>query len=315
MKFALQASLIGALLAVSLLFVLSAPALAETARLVGAVSEQLPLTLPNIEFSLRLSAMLLVGTIGLVVALTTFTLVPTVSTRSRRLIHVLGIVALFLIGYFLLGTLEWGTITEQAQQFQNEQLNIPLDLPVLLPVLPYAVLAAFGAVGYLLLLVVVRPLPAWNITDAHERLLCRIQQTRLKHPLTPDNLIATDQRLIVFRPSYLGFIHSTDDEYYRDIATVTVRSGLLFSTVQIKSRFQGKDLEFKDMNKWRAREFRKVVNEQVRLERSGEDFETLPSPPTPANIATMRILQERLARGEISVAEYDKLLRKLSPGG
>lgn len=101
-----------------------------------------------------------------------------------------------------------------------------------------------------------------------EEALYWVRQTRWLYPLSPDTLLATDQRLLIYRPANLGFKSITESYSYIDIATIQLNCDWLFCQISMKERFQGQDLEFAHIPKRGAKEFIQHVTLQMRTQQT-----------------------------------------------
>ena len=68
-----------------------------------------------------------------------------------------------------------------------------------------------------------------------EQVYCWARQTRWKHPIAPESLYATSERLLHYRPTILPWNSSSTSCPYADIARLTTHRGLLFSTLRVGS--------------------------------------------------------------------------------
>jgi hypothetical protein len=253
----------------------------------------------------RLALFILVALAGLLADLLIFGLIPAAMSRTRRLLHGLVMAGVFVVGLLLLGGLDWS-----RSWFGTGQLDMGA-------VRPFIGLVVIGFLGYLFCTLLFPPSPGLpSVLARHrnesEKDLYYIRQTRWRHPIAPDTLLATDRRLVVYRPKNFGFTSSLEDYNYIDIANVKIDRGLIFCTVSMKERFQGDDLEFRDMPKGDGERFVREVTEQI-LQRRGEvplTSGTMAAEAGPGDEA-LRTLQQRLAKGEISRQEYEQLRREI----
>ncbi len=253
----------------------------------------------------RIAFLGLAALTGIISDVAIFALVPAATSRRRKALHALGMACVFAIGLVLLGAARWSTPLAAADQWD------------LTTSWPFAVLVGIGLAGYLLVSLIIPPvasgapsLPASLRRYVHddEVVLCRIQQSRLKERVTPDNLVATDQRLIVHHPTNLGFTSSVEDFNYVDIANVKIDRGWLFCTVSLKERFAGDDMVFRGIPKGAGERFVRIVTEQIQRRQRGVPLSS-PSGPGPAAVPdqALQTLQRRLAAGEITIQQYDEL--------
>lgn len=253
----------------------------------------------------RLALIILVALAGFLADLLIFTLIPAVMSRTRRLLHALAMAGVFLVGLLLLGGLDWSRSWFGAGQLDTGTAR------------PFIGLAVIGFLGYLLCTLLFPPtagLP--SVLARHrnetEKDLWYIRQTRWRHPIAPDTLLATDRRLVVYRPKNFGFTSSLEDYNYIDIANVKIDRGLIFCTVSMKERFRGDDLVFRDMPKGDGERFVRVVTEQIMQRRGAVPLTSGSGVAEPGgNTEALRTLQNRLAKGEISQGEYEQLRREI----
>jgi hypothetical protein len=238
---------------------------------------------------------------------------------GTRFLHTAAVAILFPITYLIVF----------AATMLAGQLNAPYGLveyPLL--VAPFVI----GFLGFLLISAVAGPMPRHidlpgplrAYLHANETPLWRVQQTRLKHPITPHTLVATDQRLIVYRPTKLGLAFNIEDYNYVDIANVRIESGLFFSRISMKERFQGDDMAFPNIQKQAGEEFVRMVTDQTQRRQAGTPLvsgrgpvapQAAPPQPAapavpaapPADSQALQILQRRLAAGEITPEQYEQL--------
>jgi hypothetical protein len=298
MKTIIRSFLVATLLIVSLVLLLSEPANRFLQIFnVSATHERLAL----------IGMMALAGVFSSALA---FLLLPAACSFARGLLQTVGMAALFVAGLVVLGRVNWGTPT---------LTHDPWDLSISWPFLAIGVLG-FGSFSLISLLAgpgSVRPVELPSVLRGYlhdgEVPLCRIQQTRLKEPITPDNLVATNQRLIVHHPKNLGFTSTIEDYNYIDIANVRMERGWLFCTVSMKERFQGNNMLFPDMPKRAGEQFVRIVTEQIHkkqdripLRAAGSSAGQHARPDIPA------ILRSRLEAGQITGQQYDELMHKLA---
>lgn len=209
----------------------------------------------------------LIALAGILADSLAFILVPEKRVWWRRLLHVLGVAGVFLVGFYVLGAVTW-TDGEVPQPGQPQSALLDLSVS-----LPFVIAVTIGFFGYLLVSLLIRPerlLPRRlrKHLATGEKVLCWIQQTRWKHPITPDTLMATNVHLVVYKPTNLGLYYNIEDYQYIDIANMRSSNGVLFSTLFVKERFEGEDLEFRDMPKRASGQFVRIVTEEIEKRRS-----------------------------------------------
>ncbi len=325
MKTALRAVLAGLLLIIFLTIVLTAPLTQQLsdlvdARIVRAVPGRIALFQSVSAFGLTVFG--LAALAGVLSDWLLSLLLPMAGRETGRVSHAFGMAVVFLLGLEVLGSADWSMTASQlhvTDRLQAVNWLAPLaDARRLELTLgwPFIAAAGSGIAGYLLLSLLIRPAPGLSrvlrehLTDG-EKVLCGIHQTRWKHLITPDSLVATNQRLIVYNPTNLGFTSTIEDYNYIDIANVKINRGWLFCTILLTERFQGNDLEFHDMLKPRAEQFARVVTEQLRLNRSQVPLSQAASSTPRIDEDAIRVLRRRLAAGDITEHQFEQLSRRL----
>ena len=294
----IRAMLAAALLIVSAIVVSSPPVISLLSRIADP-------TLRRVAF-LGLAALA-----GIISDVAIFALAPAAISWPRRILHAIGVGCVFALGLAALGAARWSAPVLAAGGWD------------LAASWPFIVLAGIGLAGYVLVSLIIPPggsgalsLPAALRRYLHddEVVLYRIQQTRLKERVTPDNLVATDQRLIVHHPANLGFTSTIEDYNYVDIANVKMDRGWLFCTVSLKERFAGDDMVFRGIPKGEGERFVRIVTEQIQRRQRGVPLSSSSGPGSVAGQdEALQTLQRRLAAGEITTQQYDELRNRLSP--
>jgi hypothetical protein len=302
----LARGLLVAILLVLVLFVVRSPAAQALAGQIGRS--------PFEHGAVLLAFVLLLGMISDVLV---FALLPG-ALWGGRFLHTLTIGVLFLLMHLIM------LATVGIWPGWQMPLVLSRQWPLLVPFV-------LGLIAFLFITALIGPMPQHidlprpmhGYLHADEQLLWRAQQTRLKHPITPHSLIATDQRLIKYKPTRLGLTASIEDYNYVDIANVRIEEGLFFSTVAMKERFQGDDMAFPNIPKRTGEGFVRIVTDQTQRrqgsvplagQRPGQPRppaapETAAAPaegPAPDDGA-LAILQRRLASGEITREQYEQL--------
>lgn len=237
------------LLAISLLLVLSQPAV----RLVNALAAQS-------SVATRLTMSGLVALAALVSNAIALALVPPAgrTSRWRRALHWLAQCGTAVGAFAVFATVDW--LPGGAGR--------PLRAS-----LAYLVLGGIWFVAHLILAAIIRPESAGEepiprrVRDRlapNEQVLSCVRESRLLAIVTPDYLVATDNRVITYRPTNLGVTCDIDHLNYNMIGNIEEDSGMLFSSIKIY-------LIFKDGVPWtsftrapkrRAQEFVRVVQGQ-----------------------------------------------------
>jgi len=304
MKTIVRGFLFSILLSISLPLMLSLPAVALIGRLAADYSLGQRLTMSG------LVALVAIASNEIALAL-----VPASGSQVvwRRILHSLALAGMSVLGFVVLATVDW-TVPEEASRLMDLSASRP-----------FITVGGIWFAAYLVVSVIIRPVQSRlarlprglrRYLLSGEGLLCSIRQSRLMSPVTPDNLVATDQRLIVHRPSNLGFTSTIEDFNYIDIANIKTERGWMFSTVSIKERFEGNDMTFTFMPRRQAEQ---LVRE-VRGEMDRRRQRNVPLPQATGTVApatqTLQILGRQLASGEITIDQYDERCRRLQgPGG
>jgi hypothetical protein len=295
MKTFLRAILASVLLVFSLVAVLRLPLAPYLAGLLAPASTAVETTaVTQQQTAIQLVTFGLVAVAGVLAdALVSF-LVPMKSPGVRRVLHALGMAGVYMSGLAVLGAVEWqdpGGASRSADWLRLiPGVSTLMDSGLLDPtvVWPFLIVAVIGFAGYVLVSLIVRPVPrlsrvlANHLTEGEE-VLCNIQQTRWKQPVTPDSMVATNRRVIVYSPTNLGFTSTVEDYNYVDISNIKNNRGWLFASVSLQQRFEGDDLVLHDLPKSRADAFTRVVSEQLRLARSQVPLGPTPGPSAGAS--------------------------------
>jgi hypothetical protein len=193
-------------------------------------------------------------------------LVPSVgrTSRWRRAVHWLAQCGTAVGAFAVFAAVDWAPV------IAGQSLSLRAALP-------YLALGGIWFVAHLVLAVIIRPESAGTepvprrVRDrlaAGEQVLSCVRESRLLSIITPDYLVATDNRVITYRPTNLGATCDIDHLNYNMIGNIEEDSGMLFSSIKIY-------LIFKDGVPWtsftrapkrRAQEFvRTVQGQKARL--------------------------------------------------
>lgn len=141
-----------------------------------------------------------------------------------------------------------------------------------------------------------------NLLLSNEKVLYAVKQTRLEQAVTPDSIVVTTHRIIVRRPTTLGLKSNITDYRYVDMANTRIDNGLLYATIFIEMRFLSEDCVLKGIPKKSAAVIFRIIEEQISQARD-QPHREIEDP--------IKILQFRLAKGEITKEEYISLKKEL----
>jgi hypothetical protein len=144
-----------------------------------------------------------------------------------------------------------------------------------------------------------------NILVSNERVLGVIQQSRWRSPINPDTIVATDQRLILCKPSSLGLKKQIEDFRYQDMANFKVNKGILFASMTIKQNFMSDDLILENLRKAPLDSITRVIQEKINANRATTASSAAPQDP-------LALLKMRFAKGEITKAQFEDMKGSLS---
>jgi len=247
-----RAFLASVLLVTSLLLLLSPPVVGLVNRLAagGSLAPRLAMSILVVLAAIASNAIALA-------------LVPAASRTQawRRALHWLALAGVAVGGFAIFATVDW---PEPAAG--SRVLDFSASWP-------YVALGGFWFVAHLILAAIIRP--EWTgeepiprrVRDRlapGEHVLSCVRESRFLAIVTPDYLVATDNRVITYRPTNLGVTCDIDHLNYNMIGNIEEDSGMLFSSIKIY-------LIFKDGVPWtsftrapkrRAQEFVRTVQGQ-----------------------------------------------------
>ncbi len=129
--------------------------------------------------------------------------------------------------------------------------------------------------------------------------------------ITPKTIFATNKRILIRDPNALGLRADINSIPYSQINNVKLEKGAFTSKIMIESgQFESDDQGFIDaIPKKKASTIMGIINENLR----SAQHHHIPDPPIQKeDDDPLTILKKRLAKGEISVEEYEKLKSALS---
>lgn len=155
-----------------------------------------------------------------------------------------------------------------------------------------------------------------------EQILHSVRQARIEQPITPDYIVITTERVMIRRPDWFGITASNRDYRYDDMGNVTVRRGILNSTIEVKMRFLSHDLMLKAVPKEEAPKIASTIQEGIdgRFEgigggrvraRESQDEGGLVGDKD-MNEKLLSILKYRYVKGEITREEYERMKRDIT---
>ena len=172
-----------------------------------------------------------------------------------------------------------------------------------------------------------------KILTPNEQILAIARQSKIALSVRKDSIVATSNRLIMFRPSIVGRMDFTD-HMWEDVQNVRLREGIL-STEMTATLLDGsidtlgaldktqardvyrvsqqKELEWREKRRVRDLEEARAAAGGVQVMTSGADPNTLTSP---GGDAVERLAQAKsmLDRGLITEAEYETQKAKILSG-
>ncbi|XUX00682.1 MAG: PH domain-containing protein [Dehalogenimonas sp.] len=144
-----------------------------------------------------------------------------------------------------------------------------------------------------------------NILCSNEQVLGMIQQSRWRSPINPDTIVATNQRLILCKPSVLGLKKQLEDFRYQDMANFKVNKGIFFASITIKQNFMSDDLVLENLKKAPLDSITRIIQEQINSNRdSGGPLDQAEVP--------LAVLKMRFAKGEISKDQFEEMKRLIN---
>jgi len=124
--------------------------------------------------------------------------------------------------------------------------------------------------------------------------------------ITPRTIFATNRRLIIRDPNALGLRADLDSIPYSQINNVQLEKGAFTSEIRIKSgQFENDDQGYiPAIPKKKAARILGIINEHIR---EAQSFHNAPMIIEKNDDDPLTILKKRLAKGEITKAEYEDL--------
>lgn len=157
-----------------------------------------------------------------------------------------------------------------------------------------------------------------------EKVIHAVQQARIKQFITPDDIIITNKRVIVYRPRLFGLRKNIEDFKFIDMANTVIDQGIIQSTIKIKMRFQPDEVVLEGIPKKVSREIFKNIQDGI-AGRFGTIEPSAPVPIAPSSPEPeipepdigmskeelFSVLQTRYMTGEISKKEYEYMKKEL----
>ena len=167
-----------------------------------------------------------------------------------------------------------------------------------------------------------------KVLTPNEEILYIAMQNRMALSLRKDSVVATTNRLILFRAQILGQA-AFDDFQWQDVSNATIKQGVLSTEFQVEA-VDGRQASMGDLDKEQAkrlysvcqqmeqewREKRRVREMEEARARSGGVYLTPPpaaeqAAPTEDPVAKLARAKAMLDQGLISEAEYDTLKARI----
>jgi hypothetical protein len=152
-----------------------------------------------------------------------------------------------------------------------------------------------------------------NILRPDEKVIVSVGQSRWKEVITPNTIIVTNYRVILYSPSKLGLQKDIEDYQYRDMANFKIEKGVMFSKIKIKMRYMSDDLILDGLRRDKIDIISRVINEGIRRTDSSDIQAQKVNQRTILSESEdpIKLLKIRLARGEITKDEYEDMKRLL----
>ncbi len=128
------------------------------------------------------------------------------------------------------------------------------------------------------------PSEVQQILNPDEKILYATKESKaLGVTVTPDWIIITDQRIILYKPSMMGLKKKVVDYVYSDIANVIQKRGVLGASIAVKVRFLSKDLELGAIPRDQVPAAFKIIRDQIQRFQtpSAAPLAAAPVGPTP----------------------------------
>ncbi len=124
--------------------------------------------------------------------------------------------------------------------------------------------------------------------------------------ITPRTIFATNRRLIIRDPNALGLRADLDSIPYSQINNIQLEKGAFTSEIRIKSgQFENDDQGYiPAIPKKKAAKILGIINEHIR---EAQNYHNVPRIVEKSDDDPLTILKKRLAKGEITKAEYEDL--------
>ena len=161
-----------------------------------------------------------------------------------------------------------------------------------------------------------------------ETIVAAVSQSRLKYPINPSVIAATNQRLLVYMPSLAGLRHDVGEFTFRDLKNVVAKKGLIMSGMTIVFNDGRTPLDIPDLEKEDAAAVARTVVQKIRevLQGTGDAVGrvltqqsnvaiqgSLAQAPAAAPVEDpIQVAKLRFANGLITKEELDVIIEALS---
>ena len=156
-----------------------------------------------------------------------------------------------------------------------------------------------------------------------EKIISWTAQSRLKHPISPIVIAATNQRVVAWIPTFGGLKHEVTGTDYREITNAEYKKGFIMGSMNL---YFDNDtvLEIPELDNKEGVALTQVISQKIRESLRGEGDAVGRVLTTTANVNVQGALtapmtvdpltqaKNRLASGEITVEEYKELVELLS---
>jgi hypothetical protein len=156
-----------------------------------------------------------------------------------------------------------------------------------------------------------------------EDIIAWTAQNRLKHPISPIVIAATNQRVVAWIPTFGGMKHEVTGTDYREIQNAEYKKGFIMGSMTL---YFDNDavLEIPEMDNKEGAALAKTISQKIRESLRGEgdavgkvlttraDVNVQGALAAPAAVDPLTAAKTRLAAGEITVAEFKEISELLS---
>lgn len=158
-----------------------------------------------------------------------------------------------------------------------------------------------------------------------EQVLYGVEQARIEQPISPDSIFITTERIMFRGPRWFGLWGKNRDYRYEDMGNVTIRRGLLNSSIHVKMRLLTYDVCLIAIPNEVAPLIARAIQEGLdgRFAHIGSGYSTPDgvqesAPPersqsqrVPTNDELLSFLKYRYTKGEITRDEYERMKRDI----